>query len=586
MNEATFGRIPQQVVEIVQPLCALTYGTAPCAAALGVTGSDRCYNTRATCQDGDNYDGSGAVNLYFRAPGSREVPGIVSLPFLGKVSTVPTVVNFASVDTDRSPLGTRATVNISMLDGISSDGRVDPYVDQRAFDPLTRSTFWRKWMTRNRYRTALSVRVYSGYEGQTLAEMVRREYVMEGISGPGRNGGFTIIAKDILSRVEGTKAQAPAASPGRLSADITEDALALSIAEAGVSDYPAPGLIRIGGEIIAYSGSVLNGTTGNVDITVTARGQGGTIPDSHAQDASVQWCLVYDDQRPDQIISDLLTTYGGIDAGYIPSAEWEAEAVDWVAFARLGTVISEPTSVGQLVGEVCEQGLVNVWWDERTQQIRLFAFRPPFYLPPVLDEASTIIADSLSITERPENRLSQVWVYYNRRNVAEGIDDVSNYRDLRIRIDPEAETADQYGEPRVKKIFGRWLVLGPWAGYVCSRFLNRRRETQRVMTFDVDAKDRSIDVGEIYRVDTWEDVDQYGQPRQGYWQVFSVEETAHGHVSQVMLEEIAPGQRYGLIMAGDDPDYTAADADQMITGFWISDANGKYSDGSEGKLIL
>ncbi len=50
------GRSPFQVVELELDQCRLTYGTSPCAAAIGTTGDDRCYNTRATCQDPNNYD--------------------------------------------------------------------------------------------------------------------------------------------------------------------------------------------------------------------------------------------------------------------------------------------------------------------------------------------------------------------------------------------------------------------------------------------------------------------------------------------------------------------------------------------------
>lgn len=50
------GRHPVQIVELDIDYCTLSYGTAPCVAALGTTGFDKCFNTRKTCQDPDNYD--------------------------------------------------------------------------------------------------------------------------------------------------------------------------------------------------------------------------------------------------------------------------------------------------------------------------------------------------------------------------------------------------------------------------------------------------------------------------------------------------------------------------------------------------
>lgn len=51
-----YGREAITLVEIDQPLCRNVYGVAPCAAALGTTGTRKCFNTRVTCQDPDHYD--------------------------------------------------------------------------------------------------------------------------------------------------------------------------------------------------------------------------------------------------------------------------------------------------------------------------------------------------------------------------------------------------------------------------------------------------------------------------------------------------------------------------------------------------
>ncbi len=62
-DETTPGREPLQIVELIQPWCGLTYGSAPCTAAVGVTGDRKCFNTRKTCQDRDNYNASLGPNL-------------------------------------------------------------------------------------------------------------------------------------------------------------------------------------------------------------------------------------------------------------------------------------------------------------------------------------------------------------------------------------------------------------------------------------------------------------------------------------------------------------------------------------------
>lgn len=49
------GRLPAWTLEIDLPRCTRTYGTSPCTASVGTTGSAKCFNTRVTCQDTANY---------------------------------------------------------------------------------------------------------------------------------------------------------------------------------------------------------------------------------------------------------------------------------------------------------------------------------------------------------------------------------------------------------------------------------------------------------------------------------------------------------------------------------------------------
>lgn len=56
MTETKFGREPVQIVELIQPRCANVHGVAPCTATQ--TGDAKCFNTRATCNDPDNYRSS------------------------------------------------------------------------------------------------------------------------------------------------------------------------------------------------------------------------------------------------------------------------------------------------------------------------------------------------------------------------------------------------------------------------------------------------------------------------------------------------------------------------------------------------
>ena len=169
MTETTPGREPVQVVEIVQPLCANTYGSAPCTAS--GTADEKCYNTRATCQDTANYDGSSTLSLYFTSgkTAERGVSGVsYAIPSLVSVSTAPTRVNLAGANPDAQGLGNRAVCSIRFKDHPHTDRRVDPYQSGRSWDALQRGSFWSKWIARNKYRQNIRINVYEGYAGQAL----------------------------------------------------------------------------------------------------------------------------------------------------------------------------------------------------------------------------------------------------------------------------------------------------------------------------------------------------------------------------------------------------------------------------------
>jgi len=102
MTSSTIGREPVHLVEIVQPFCDNTYGTAPCTAS--GTDDEKCYNTRATCQDPDNFAlTAGGLSLYFSngEVAEQKIDGApYVIPSLVSVSTSPTRVNLAGSNPD------------------------------------------------------------------------------------------------------------------------------------------------------------------------------------------------------------------------------------------------------------------------------------------------------------------------------------------------------------------------------------------------------------------------------------------------------------------------------------------------------
>lgn len=578
MTETTVGREPIQIVEILQPLCTNTFGIAPCTAT--GTADQKCYNTRATCRDTANFTLGAPLSLFFSsgAVAERGVSGAsYIIPSLVSVSTVPTRINIAGANPDAQGLGNRAMCSIVLADHPHTDRLVDPYLSGRSWDAMTRASFWTKWLVRNKYRQNVEIRVYEGYAGQALAAMKKRTYFLQTIEGPGDSGRITIQGKDILARVEERKAQAPKMSPGKLYAGISNSATSFEAANATTADYDASGTLRIGSECMTYSSR--SNTANGVTFWGVARGTDGTTAAGHGADDAVQQCLRFASATPDSVLNTLLNIYGGVPSSWLDTANWATEVGNYIPAYRLNTLITEPTSVSQLVSEVQENALVYVWWDERAALVKLKAVRGVDVAPPTITAETHILAGSFGLTEKPRERASQVWIYYGQSNAAESATQPKNYRNSSIIANLESETDKLYGEPSVRKIFARWLASGALADSTASKIATRYVDIPSECTFRLDAKDRAYWVGDTITISHHLDVDAFGVRRLRNWTIVSAEEVVPGEVVEYTAEDTTLYGRIAFVMANGSASYPGA-ASAPFKSCYIGNSAGLLSDGA------
>lgn len=580
MTETTVGREPIQIVELRQPLCSRTFGVAPCMA---VGGADvKCYNTRVTCKDAANFALGAPLSLFFSngRVAERFVAGApYILPTLRSVSTAPTRINLAGANSDATGLGNGTVCTIVIDDTPHTDRRVDPYVNERPWDPLdaeARGSFWSRWLARNPYRQTIEVIIYEGYAGQALADMVRRRLFLEEITGP-MSGQVTLRCKDILARLEGRKAQAPAASPGVLVANVTTSATTFDASNCTIADYPSSGVLRINDEIMGYSGRTA--IAGGVRFTGVGRSAANTVARAHNAGDTVQRCLVYQSARVDNIVYELLVDFAGVDPTWLDFTGWVDEVNEHLSLVLLDALITAPTPVTQLIGDLCTQAQFNIWWDERVALVRLRAIRGLTALPVLLTDESHILAGSFSLTEKPRERASQVWVYFGRQDFVRNVNEPASYRGLSVTADFNSESADQYGEASIRQIFGYWLSSRALADTTGSKISTRYRVTPTQCVFQLDAKDRNVWVGDTVRISHYLDRDDYGNRRVRNWTIISAEEVVPGEVVEYTAEDTTLYGRVSFIMAAGSPDYPGA-ALVPFRSAYIGNAAGLLSDGA------
>jgi hypothetical protein len=409
---------------------------------------------------------------------------IEAIPSLRSISYTPSVISLGK------DMGSRANLGLSFAD------------HRHIFngEAYTSGTFWGKW--RARYGMSLQgipVRWIQGILGQSLAEMETRHFIWESSDGPAPQGGaYTIVAKDILKLADGERAQAPAPSEGFMVSAIDTDDTSITLSPSGIGDvdYATSGYVALSGqEIVAFTRS------GDV-LTLTARGQLGTSAASHDAGSRVQTVLRYVGESPAAIIRDLFVNYADIPDSYIPIDSWELEISSYLQ-QNYSANIAEPTDVNTLVSEIIEQAALAVWWEPLTQLIKLQVLRPIPTTAEVFNE-DNVMEGSLSSTDQPGERLSQVLTYFGQRNPLEGVDEENNFRSAVLTVDADATLT--YQQSVIRKIFSRWIPFG--ARTVATRLndiiLGRFRSPPRRFKFELFRYgSENPQMGGGYRIESW-----------------------------------------------------------------------------------
>lgn len=526
------------------------------------------------------------LNLFFGSDSTAfvNVDGAPYLmPTVTSVRTSPASINLGGSNPDAGGLGTRATCRLNVDDLIGSDNLVDPYVAERSWDASdgTRGTYWARWGARNPFRQNMVMRLHEGYVGQPLTDFRKRLYLVEDLKiNPGGTAAFE--CKDVLTRLANRKAQAPAASSGRLSTPLGATDTVINVVDGFAEDYPSAGTIRIGKELLTYSSR--SGSDGSLVFTGVARGQDSTAPQSHKVGEVVQTCIRFDREDVVDVLELLITKYGGMDAAFLDLEGWREEYREFRSFYKLSTVLSDPESVQKLVSEILDQTQTVLWPDERTAKVRFRAVRASATPPPLLTQDANIVADSFRVREKPRERLSQVWVYWGRNDVLSRVDDATVYNTF-IRADLASETDERYGSPSIYKMFARWLPTRALALSTASRVLTRRVDTPKEVVFDLDAKDRKYWTGDVVRILHNDIRDVYGSPVVKTWFILSAHETISGHRVSYVAEDITNLPAIAYVMPSGSPDYPGAGNLPEKYAYIGEAGTNELPDGTDGARI-
>lgn len=547
-----FSREPIYIVEIEQDYCSLNYGVAPCTAQVGVTGSDKCYNTEASCQDLPNYNNVPKVYRFCQML-SPHPKGLEAIPALKSVSISPSQIKLDG------GLSINASVSLTFDDFPSTDIDIDKYVNERSYIALERGTYWTKWRARNPNYQGRPLRVLSGYLNDDgsydVANFQARHYIIESIDASGSS--CSIVAKDPLKLASRNRAQVPAPSKGKLDAALTGASVNAVLDD--TSEYTAGDYIRISDEVM-----LIDSVDSPTDLTVT-RAQYNTTAKDHSAGDTVQRCEVYSGQV--NTVIDALLQSAGVDPAFIPSAEWQAEADDWLR-GNYEAIITEPTDVNTLLKELGEQAPHSLYWDERTQTIKFNAVKPPPGSANTYNERDHFIEGSFSVKDERDLQLSTIMVYFGQIDPTQKLDETNNYRQIYARINSDAIA--RYGTNNIKRIYSRWIssTNEAQARVLAAKTGQRFGIVPRAISFSLDAKDAGLWAGQTMKAEHRYITDFSGAPDATFFQVLSVRESNNYRYQAIeyTFDEALPEDEGGgepgvdlLIISGEETNLSIRD---------------------------
>lgn len=414
-----------EIFELDTPRCSLEYGVT-CSAVLGVTGTDKCYNTPGSCQVPADYTESSEVQVLKFISNSELYSQLGAVPSLLEVKVSPQQIR------PGESLGKRERANIDLKDHPHDDYGLDPYINDRTFNPFLRGTYWGKFFARYPNTQGYSCRVYRGeYQpGLTYDELKATlecsNYVVDKFERASGGAEFSVL--DALTFTEDKKALCPRPSNGVLSAELSATAVpgnTFTLLPIGIGEtYATSGYGSIDKEFFSFT------RVGDV-FTITGRGLRTSEQKEHEEGATFQQAAEIEGNIA-QVLEQLLD-FTDTPLSYYDLINWANEAVEH-APEILQAFIAIPTPVETLLNHLIRERMLGIWTDILAGKIRMRALRP---VAATLEFSEDNLKSVVPHVEN-DSRIDTVYFKYGRLNPLEKIDEPKNYAGhlLQLADDP------------------------------------------------------------------------------------------------------------------------------------------------------
>ena len=475
-----------------------------------------------------------------------------------------------------SGLGYRGNVRITFKDFIYGE----------------RGTYWGKLLAANPYYLDRPITIYEGFYDRgpfNISDFKQKLYFIKKISGPDSNGVVVLTAASILTMLDNDQAKTPNKSAGSLVSSITASSTGITDIGDNTGFDPAGGICVVNSEYIRYSGT--SGVDSIVIDSGADRGVFGTTADDHSAGDSVFHCFSFENENVVDVIRRLIDEQSPIDAStYINDTDWNAVRDDYLPGQIMTGVVTPTEDTKDVIDKLCEQGYVSVWWSEEDQEIKLEAIGPVISPTTTLNKISHILGEGEKPERDPTKAISAVLVFYGIRNPEEDHEDPKNYQYSYFKPDAEAVAGNG---TKIKTIYADYI---PGSGLssatrIAARTLSQYAQGLFTYTFQVDAKDSLLKVGQRANIDTDKIQDSEGfnelssfiiieRDRQREPSRYQYKAIKTGFLIEAGYRKIAPDSMSAVTYA------TATDEQRAEYAFIADDTTNEMSNGDPPTLIL
>ena len=470
------------IYELILPYCSV------CTPRENVDGT---WYTPPLCEESSDSEYSlffTKNNAPFTAPPSQSI-GIKSR----LNSTIWRCVSGGSVTTSKAKAGglaSRGTMSMTCTDITGDPGPIEFTEEGTLFGKLmARNILEGKKIITHYY--AIGRDEETPYEVRTETHYVTNATLSAGV--------FTLNAKDALKDLEAFSQQFPKPGEVTLTADIDDTQTSFDISDA--TEFTPNTYFRMGGEIFRVDSAVGN------TITVDARGHTRTSSvdgrvlyksnkQSHSAESTLQPSRLLDGEPLADTLEAIFNEVGLSE--FVNYTQWNDDITQWDGDAKLWGIMSEPTEASDLIDDLLEVFLVDMWLDQTTQ--KAFISTNSNWKQPEASFVEGADIQNYKVRTKDNTRFSRAYILAGKAYQAEN-DDSKEYSRLISSTDIESESSDFYGSVKLKEFDPVQWISGDSATRLTSRYIQRYSDTPREVTFDIEErKIKSVAIGSVVEI--------------------------------------------------------------------------------------